>query len=322
MLLNRPRATSSMSKIYHCSQSHVEAIELQKFLVARNINLPLVCYQPMLPEIDIQITDIVFCGYGEYDVSFILSCHRLGCCVLKPKQHSDIGAMVAEWLKLFPGEPFAEIYGEPRHISNLSRTFHEIGSTLGPRALVLNKENETKSGTVKFERGAHVGADLLLNTAASNVVFGRFSMVSSGFTAHSYSHAISHLFSWSVRRGVYKNLGDSVEPRRTCLTIGSDTWIGSNVTLIGGGQVSDGVVIGASSVLTKPTEPYGIYAGVPARLIRFRFPDDVIEVLLHYKWWNWEYSHIILLNKLRIKLGPNIPSAASLMDSLEAILST
>ena len=68
-------------------------------------------------------------------------------------------------------------------------------------------------------------------------------------------------------------------------TIGSDSWIGDNSVLLSDVEIGIGAVIGAGSVVTKNVEPYAIYAGNPARFIRFRFPEKTCEQLLQTKWW-------------------------------------
>lgn len=57
---------------------------------------------------------------------------------------------------------------------------------------------------------------------------------------------------------------------RKGITIGSDVWIGAGVRILDGVCISDGCVLAAGAVVTKSTEKNGIYAGVPARLLKFR----------------------------------------------------
>jgi acetyltransferase-like isoleucine patch superfamily enzyme len=71
------------------------------------------------------------------------------------------------------------------------------------------------------------------------------------------------------------------------VTVRNDCWIGSGATLLSGATLSDGSVLGASAVLAGPTEPYGIYVGNPARLVRKRFPEATIAALLEIRWWDW-----------------------------------
>lgn len=59
-----------------------------------------------------------------------------------------------------------------------------------------------------------------------------------------------------------------------------------------GVKIADGAVIGTGSIVTKDVEPYSIFAGNPAKLIRKRFDDDTISFLLELKWWNWPIEKI------------------------------
>lgn len=70
--------------------------------------------------------------------------------------------------------------------------------------------------------------------------------------------------------------------------IGNDVWIGSNCLIKSGVKIGDGAVIGMGSVVTHDVPPYEIWAGNPAKFIRKRFSDEIIEELLKIEWWNWE----------------------------------
>lgn len=70
------------------------------------------------------------------------------------------------------------------------------------------------------------------------------------------------------------------------ITIGNDVWIGDSVLLLDGITIGDGAIIAAGAVVTKDVAPYSIVAGVPAKEIRKRFPEETIERLLQFKWWD------------------------------------
>ena len=74
--------------------------------------------------------------------------------------------------------------------------------------------------------------------------------------------------------------------------IGNDVWIGARVIILPGVTVGDGAIIGAGAVVTHGVPPYAVVAGVPARIVRFRFSDEQIEKLLKIAWWNWEERKI------------------------------
>lgn len=67
--------------------------------------------------------------------------------------------------------------------------------------------------------------------------------------------------------------------------IGNDVWVGSHVLIMGGVTIGDGAVVAAGAVVTKDVEPYSIVGGVPAKHIKYRFPDTTRQVLQKSEWW-------------------------------------
>lgn len=84
--------------------------------------------------------------------------------------------------------------------------------------------------------------------------------------------------------------------------IGSDCWLGANVTLIGGVRISDGAVVLAHAVVTKDVPPYAIVGGIPAKIIGYRYDEETIKLLLKIKWWNkdeqWFKDNVELLTDI------------------------
>lgn len=74
--------------------------------------------------------------------------------------------------------------------------------------------------------------------------------------------------------------------------IENDVWLCRNAVIMPGVHIGDGAVVAAESVVTSDVPPYAIYGGNPAKLIKNRFPDDIIQTLLKIKWWNWDYEKI------------------------------
>lgn len=69
--------------------------------------------------------------------------------------------------------------------------------------------------------------------------------------------------------------------------IGNDVWIGDRAIIMPGVRIHDGAVIGTGSVVTKDVPPYAIVAGNPARVIKYRFSQDIIDKFLAIQWWFW-----------------------------------
>lgn len=71
--------------------------------------------------------------------------------------------------------------------------------------------------------------------------------------------------------------------------IGNDVWIGEGACIKRGVKVGDGAVIGACALVTKDVPAYAIVGGNPAKIIRYRFPDKVIDELLDLRWWDYNF---------------------------------
>ncbi len=68
--------------------------------------------------------------------------------------------------------------------------------------------------------------------------------------------------------------------------IGNDCWVGEGSLITGGVSIGDGAIVLARAVVTKNVPPYAIVAGIPAKVIKFRYNEETINKLLKLKWWN------------------------------------
>ena len=76
------------------------------------------------------------------------------------------------------------------------------------------------------------------------------------------------------------------------IIIQNDVWVGAKSTIMSGVKIHNGAVIGGNSTVTKDVEPFAVYAGNPARFIKFRFTEKQIESLLKISWWDWPEEKI------------------------------
>lgn len=96
------------------------------------------------------------------------------------------------------------------------------------------------------------------------------------------------------------------------VNIGNDVWVGKRVMVMGGINIGDGAVIAAGAVVTKDIPAYALVGGVPARIIRFRFSEEIIKKLLDIRWWDLKEDKLkekissFQTDKITIELIENI----------------
>lgn len=79
------------------------------------------------------------------------------------------------------------------------------------------------------------------------------------------------------------------------IEIGNDVWIAEHTFIMGGVKIGDGAIIGMNAVVTKDIPPYAVAVGVPARVVKYRFSEEIIEKLLRLKWWELSYEFVLTL---------------------------
>lgn len=86
------------------------------------------------------------------------------------------------------------------------------------------------------------------------------------------------------------------------LVLGNDVWIGDDVTVMSGIKIGDGAVVGAGAVVTKNVEPYQVVVGIPAKVIKDRFDEDIKNRIQKSEWWNKSYFCLSILDFSDIQL--------------------
>lgn len=124
---------------------------------------------------------------------------------------------------------------------------------------------------------------------------GAFSLIAINQLVVPNGHRIDYVSTWNSEI----NYPD-MPPISHSLEIGNDVWIGARCILLNNVKIGDGAVIGAGSIITKDVPPYAVVVGAN-RIVKYRFPQDIINKLLKIKWWEWEDEKI----KESFKLFPD-----------------
>lgn len=129
------------------------------------------------------------------------------------------------------------------------------------------------------------------------LIIGKFCQIASGveFVMNGANHqmnAVSTFPFFTLEGWNAKPPAPSDMPLKGDTVIGNDVWIGQNAVILPGVHIGDGAIIGANAVVGSNVEPYSVVVGNPARLIRKRFDDELIELLEKFKWWDKSIEEI------------------------------
>lgn len=134
---------------------------------------------------------------------------------------------------------------------------------------------------------------LLPDEGVDRLVIGSFCSIGSGAAfvmagnqGHRNDWISTFPFYWMSEVPTFEGAENGYRPAGDTV-IGNDVWIGSEAIIMPGVTIGDGAVIGTRAVVTRDVEPYAIVGGNPARIIRKRFGDDRIALLLDLRWWEW-----------------------------------
>lgn len=129
------------------------------------------------------------------------------------------------------------------------------------------------------------------------LIIGKFCQIAKGveFIMNGANHRMNTISTFPFY--IFKKWGQSVPPLEEMplkgdTVIGNDVWIGQNVTILPGAKIGDGVIIGANSTVGGAVSPYSVVIGNPARVIKKRLDDELINLMLELKWWDLPIERI------------------------------
>ena len=161
-------------------------------------------------------------------------------------------------------------------------------------------------------KNCEIGAFSYVNGFGTSSLYetrvGRYCSIAEGVIVGPYEHPMDGLTSHSIAYGgrdelpMFYHLPEYARaaPDRAPLGafmgggiathIGHDVWIGAASLVKRGVRIGNGAVIAAHAVVTKDVEPYTIVAGTPAKPLRKRFPDRLVERMERVAWWRYDLA--------------------------------
>ena len=136
----------------------------------------------------------------------------------------------------------------------------------------------------------------LFDFMGDKLIIGQFCQIATGvrFIMNGSNHPLNGFstYPFKVFGGIWAEKDPMNVLSKGDTVIGNDVWIGNSATIMQGITIGDGAIIGTNSLVTKDVEPYTIVGGNPAQIIRKRFDDETIQMLLAIKWWDWDVQKI------------------------------
>ncbi|MFM2063186.1 MAG: hypothetical protein RLZZ507_2856 [Cyanobacteriota bacterium] len=168
--------------------------------------------------------------------------------------------------------------------SSISTSCHIINSYLEDQVSVYRGSKIIDCSVGRF---TYISAECAFSLAK----IGRFCSMGPQILCGRGEHPTNFVSTHPVFFSTLKQCGTSFTDKnlfeeRKQVIVGNDVWIGARVFIRDGVRIGNGAIIGAGAVVVKDVPDYAIVGGVPAKVIRFRFPPDAIEKLKNIEWWN------------------------------------
>ncbi|MES2567368.1 MAG: DapH/DapD/GlmU-related protein [Bacteroidota bacterium] len=161
---------------------------------------------------------------------------------------------------------------------------------IGPRSMLYR---------VKLDGNITIGSNTSINgpgteffTLQNPIKIGNFCSIARHTAMQEHNHDIKKITTYYIQQRVFGEKTGVDAVSKGAIIIGNDVWIGTQSVILTGVQIGNGSVIAANSVVTENVPPYSIVGGTPAKLIRKRFSDEIIEKLQKIEWWNWDIDRI------------------------------
>ena len=204
---------------------------------------------------------------------------------------------------------------------NLEYLYSKILKKLKGRAL----HNVKKGREVKIYSGCHIIDSVIgdftycsYDTKINKANIGKFCSIAGSVTIGAAEHPLDWISTSPVFEDV-KNSGTNVKfatekiPPVKTTNIGHDVWIGEGAMIKQGVTIGNGAVIGAMAMVTKDVPPYAIVAGIPAKILRYRFNEETIKILEATKWWELSEDNLK-------KAGKFIKEPRKFIETIETVI--
>ncbi|MBS4218992.1 CatB-related O-acetyltransferase [Bacillus sp. FJAT-49711] len=198
----------------------------------------------------------------------------------------------------------------------------------------ISVSNSVLSGNIKAGRGSKFlnvtcygnvrlgdfvsvnGPGTRLSSRIKGIEIGSYSSIASNVVLQEDYHRTDKVSSYFMNNNLFNKGIEKDIYSKGKIVIEEDVWIGSSSVVLSGVRIGRGSVIGAGSIVTKDIPRYSIVAGNPARVLKKRFEDHIIDALEECKWWELEPSE---MEKIEAFFNANLHEIKSKEDVLSLL---
>lgn len=137
------------------------------------------------------------------------------------------------------------------------------------------------------------------NFIHGDVAIGKYCQIGVDVAIFSKNHPTNYMSTY-INNNLFNGELKSIRQENKII-IGNDVWIGHNVIVVGNVTIGNGAILAAGSVITKDVLPYSIVGGVPAKIIKKRFSQNIIHEIEELQWWNLSEAELEKIKPLFFK---------------------
>lgn len=154
-----------------------------------------------------------------------------------------------------------------------------------PEVLIAGNVNISKNTSIN-------GPNTTIISRINPIQIGSYCSIARDVIFQEILHDYEKITTYFIQERIFGEKARTDGFSKGSIIVGNDVWIGAQSIILSGVTIGDGAVIAANSVVTKDVPPYAIIGGSPAKIIKYRFDQEVINELLELQWWNWSIDKI------------------------------
>jgi virginiamycin A acetyltransferase len=136
------------------------------------------------------------------------------------------------------------------------------------------------------------GPNTSLYSSINRIEIGKFCSIARNVSFQEYFHHSDRLTTYMMHSIFFDGSSKEDLVSKGDILVGNDVWIGMDSVILSGVKIGNGAIIGANSVVNCDVPDYAVVAGVPAKIVKYRFSPSTIDLLNLKKWWDWDLEKI------------------------------